>query len=183
MCTSVGRLFQAKHHPSTFQTEHYKLDWHRFNLRLKISGMPPVTAEEFERKTGAGEETGVPTPPGERDRIVRSARFILAFRFTGDMSSISGSESDSEEEDDDSDSESRGTSSNVPGTANDSSAGRGSLAGRHCNKVVFQNSAEQYLSVYRCILRGQVRLGGYGGATLWVNGRFMLISCDISGGR
>uniref|UniRef100_A0A3Q3N972 Ankyrin repeat and zinc finger peptidyl tRNA hydrolase 1 n=1 Tax=Labrus bergylta TaxID=56723 RepID=A0A3Q3N972_9LABR len=53
----------------TFQMEHYKLDWHRFNLRLKLSGMPTVTAEEFETKTGAG-----------------------------DMSSISGSESDSEDE-------------------------------------------------------------------------------------
>nr|XP_020515186.1 ankyrin repeat and zinc finger domain-containing protein 1 [Labrus bergylta]XP_020515187.1 ankyrin repeat and zinc finger domain-containing protein 1 [Labrus bergylta] len=51
------------------QMEHYKLDWHRFNLRLKLSGMPTVTAEEFETKTGAG-----------------------------DMSSISGSESDSEDE-------------------------------------------------------------------------------------
>ncbi|XP_057709405.1 ankyrin repeat and zinc finger domain-containing protein 1 isoform X2 [Corythoichthys intestinalis] len=51
------------------QMEHYKLDWHRFNLRLKISGNLPVTTEEFERKTGAG-----------------------------DVSSISGSESDSEEE-------------------------------------------------------------------------------------
>lgn len=40
----------------TCQMEHYKLDWHRFNLRQKMSGMPPVTAEEFERKTGAGEE-------------------------------------------------------------------------------------------------------------------------------
>ncbi|XP_070770260.1 tRNA endonuclease ANKZF1 [Enoplosus armatus] len=56
------------------QMEHYKLDWHRFNLRQKMSGMLPVTAEEFERKTGAG-----------------------------DMSSISGSESDSEEEDSDGD--------------------------------------------------------------------------------
>ncbi|XP_078142031.1 tRNA endonuclease ANKZF1 isoform X1 [Centroberyx gerrardi] len=56
------------------QMEHYKLDWHRFNLRQKIVGLPPVTVEEFERKTG-----------------------------TGDMSSISGSESDSGEEDSDSD--------------------------------------------------------------------------------
>ncbi|XP_023256986.1 ankyrin repeat and zinc finger domain-containing protein 1 isoform X2 [Seriola lalandi dorsalis] len=54
--------------------EHYKLDWHRFNLRQKIAGLPPVTVEEFEKKTGAG-----------------------------DMSSISGSESDSEEENSDSD--------------------------------------------------------------------------------
>ncbi|XP_068559623.1 tRNA endonuclease ANKZF1 isoform X2 [Cebidichthys violaceus] len=106
------------------QMEHYKLDWHRFNLRLKISGMPPVTAEEFERKTGAG-----------------------------DMSSISGSESDSEEED--SDSESGGTSSNVTGTDNESSAETSLFTGRHPNKVVFQNSSGEYLSVYRCILQGQ----------------------------
>uniref|UniRef100_A0A1A8Q6Q7 Ankyrin repeat and zinc finger domain containing 1 n=1 Tax=Nothobranchius rachovii TaxID=451742 RepID=A0A1A8Q6Q7_9TELE len=52
------------------QKEHYKLDWHRFNLRQKVSGLNPLTAEEFEKKTGAG-----------------------------DLSSISGSESDSEEED------------------------------------------------------------------------------------
>ncbi|XP_077392807.1 tRNA endonuclease ANKZF1 isoform X2 [Festucalex cinctus] len=56
------------------QMEHYKLDWHRFNLRLKMSGKPPVTTEEFERKTGAG-----------------------------DLSSISGSESDSVEEESDQD--------------------------------------------------------------------------------
>uniref|UniRef100_A0A8C3AJS1 Ankyrin repeat and zinc finger peptidyl tRNA hydrolase 1 n=1 Tax=Cyclopterus lumpus TaxID=8103 RepID=A0A8C3AJS1_CYCLU len=106
------------------QMEHYKLDWHRFNLRLKISGMPPVTAEEFERKTGAG-----------------------------DMSSISGSESDSE--DHDSESESGGTSSNVTGTDNDSSVESSLFTGRHSNKVFFQNSAAQYISVYRCILQGQ----------------------------
>lgn len=37
--------------------EHYKLDWHRFNLRQKLAGLLPVTVEEFERKTGAGEKT------------------------------------------------------------------------------------------------------------------------------
>ncbi|XP_068428731.1 tRNA endonuclease ANKZF1 isoform X2 [Clinocottus analis] len=105
------------------QTEHYKLDWHRFNLRLKISAMPPVTAEEFEKKTGAG-----------------------------DMSSISGSDSDSE----DSDSESGGTSSNVTGTDNDSSVETSLFTGRHSSKVVFQNSAGQYLTVHRCILQGEL---------------------------
>ncbi|XP_047457335.1 ankyrin repeat and zinc finger domain-containing protein 1 [Mugil cephalus] len=57
------------------QREHYKLDWHRFNLRQKMVGLPPLTAEEFEKKTRAG-----------------------------DLSSISGSDSDSEDEDSDSDS-------------------------------------------------------------------------------
>ncbi|XP_062313387.1 tRNA endonuclease ANKZF1 isoform X4 [Osmerus eperlanus] len=50
------------------QMEHYKLDWHRFNLRQRIVGLPPVTVEEFERKMG-----------------------------TEDMSSISGTDSDSKD--------------------------------------------------------------------------------------
>ncbi|XP_076603555.1 tRNA endonuclease ANKZF1 isoform X1 [Chaetodon auriga] len=106
------------------QTEHYKLDWHRFNLRQKMLGMPPVTAEEFERKTGAG-----------------------------DMSSISGSESDSEEED--SDSDGWGKSNNVTGTDNENSAETRLIIGRPSSKLFFQNSAGQYLSVYRCILQGK----------------------------
>ncbi|KTF94704.1 hypothetical protein cypCar_00002081 [Cyprinus carpio] len=48
------------------QMEHYKLDWHRFNLRQRLEGRSVVTVEEFEKKTG-----------------------------TGDISSISGSDSDS----------------------------------------------------------------------------------------
>ncbi|XP_016424444.1 ankyrin repeat and zinc finger domain-containing protein 1-like isoform X2 [Sinocyclocheilus rhinocerous] len=48
------------------QMEHYKLDWHRFNLRQRLEGGSVVTVEEFEKKTG-----------------------------TGDISSISGSDSDS----------------------------------------------------------------------------------------
>ncbi|GAA6224130.1 ankyrin repeat and zinc finger domain-containing protein 1 [Lates japonicus] len=106
------------------QMEHYKLDWHRFNLRQKMAGLPPVTVEEFERKTGAG-----------------------------DMSSISGSESDSDEES--SDNDNVGTSSNVTSTDNESSAETGLITGRLSSKVAFQNSAGQYLSVYRCILQGK----------------------------
>ncbi|XP_070693907.1 tRNA endonuclease ANKZF1 [Pempheris klunzingeri] len=104
------------------QMEHYKLDWHRFNLRQKMSGAPPVTAEEFERKTGAG-----------------------------DMSSISGSDTESEEEGLYSDG--GGTSNNV--TDNESSVETSVITSRLASKVVFQNSAGQYLSVYRCILRGK----------------------------
>lgn len=36
------------------QMEHYKLDWHRFNLRQRLAGRSPITAEEFEKKTGMG---------------------------------------------------------------------------------------------------------------------------------
>lgn len=30
------------------QREHYKLDWHRYNLKRKVATIPPVTYEEFE---------------------------------------------------------------------------------------------------------------------------------------
>ncbi|XP_043104994.1 LOW QUALITY PROTEIN: ankyrin repeat and zinc finger domain-containing protein 1 [Puntigrus tetrazona] len=52
------------------QMEHYKLDWHRFNLRQRLEGRTVVSVEEFEKKTG-----------------------------TGDISSISGSDSESEDGD------------------------------------------------------------------------------------
>ncbi|KAM9343342.1 tRNA endonuclease ANKZF1 isoform 2-T2 [Pholidichthys leucotaenia] len=100
------------------QREHYKLDWHRFNLRQKMAGQPPLLAEEFERKTGAG-----------------------------DLSSISGSESDSEEEY--SDGEGGKTCGNI--TLKDGQL----LAGQLSAKVLFQNSAGQYLSMYRCALQGK----------------------------
>ncbi|XP_061547775.1 tRNA endonuclease ANKZF1 [Phycodurus eques] len=104
------------------QMEHYKLDWHRFNLRLKISVKPPVTAEEFERKTGAG-----------------------------DLSSISGSESDSGEEKSDGD-EGESSWNAAAGGDNDNLDDIGLMTGRLSSKVVFQDSVGQYLSVYRCIL-------------------------------
>ncbi|XP_023193007.1 ankyrin repeat and zinc finger domain-containing protein 1 isoform X2 [Xiphophorus maculatus] len=106
------------------QREHYKLDWHRFNLRQKMAGLLPITAEEFEKKTRAG-----------------------------DLSSISGSESDSDEEDMESDG--RGTGSNITGTDNESSAEPNATTGRLNSKVVFQNAAGEYLSIYRCALMGK----------------------------
>ncbi|KAJ8405359.1 hypothetical protein AAFF_G00318320 [Aldrovandia affinis] len=41
------------------QMEHYKLDWHRFNLRLRLAGRAPAMAEEFERKTVAGDMSSI----------------------------------------------------------------------------------------------------------------------------
>lgn len=88
------------------------------------------------------------------------------------MSSISGSESDSE--DDDSDTDAGGTRSNINGTDNESSGQSRLITGRPSSKVVFQNSAGQYLSVYRCILQGkapQVRSNTV--CSLYVNRAFI----------
>ncbi|XP_071811917.1 tRNA endonuclease ANKZF1-like isoform X2 [Apostichopus japonicus] len=47
-CSLCGSSFQSR--PQ--QTDHYKLDWHRFNLKQSIMGKPSVSAEVFETMTG-----------------------------------------------------------------------------------------------------------------------------------
>lgn len=32
--------------------EHYKLDWHRYNLKLSLMSKPPITEEQFNEITG-----------------------------------------------------------------------------------------------------------------------------------
>ncbi|XP_015587175.1 zinc finger protein 622 [Cephus cinctus] len=32
------------------QRQHYKSDWHRYNLKRKVAELPPVTSEEFQRR-------------------------------------------------------------------------------------------------------------------------------------
>ncbi|XP_069083289.1 tRNA endonuclease ANKZF1 isoform X1 [Pleurodeles waltl] len=65
-CSTCQCAFESREE----QMEHYKLDWHRFNLKRRIVGGSTITAEEFEDRTNAG-----------------------------DLSSISGSDSDSSSED------------------------------------------------------------------------------------
>ncbi|XP_062354027.1 tRNA endonuclease ANKZF1 [Cinclus cinclus] len=61
-CLTCGQVFGSREE----QTEHYRLDWHRFNLKQRLLGRRTLPAEVFEEKT-----------------------------CTGDVSSISGSDSDS----------------------------------------------------------------------------------------
>lgn len=37
------------------QREHYRLDWHRFNLKQSLQSKQPVTEDEFIKKTENGE--------------------------------------------------------------------------------------------------------------------------------
>lgn len=38
----------VKFHTADIQREHYKTDWHRYNLKRRIADLPPVTAESFQ---------------------------------------------------------------------------------------------------------------------------------------
>ncbi|KAM6129581.1 tRNA endonuclease ANKZF1 [Pterocles gutturalis] len=70
-CTTCGQAFGSREE----QAEHYRLDWHRFNLKQRLLGRRTLPVEVFEEKTR-----------------------------TGDVSSISGSDSDSSDASSESDS-------------------------------------------------------------------------------
>ncbi|KAM8806943.1 tRNA endonuclease ANKZF1 [Eudromia elegans] len=61
-CSTCAQAFDSREE----QAEHYRLDWHRFNLKQRLRGRRALPAERFEEKT-----------------------------CTGDVSSISGSDSES----------------------------------------------------------------------------------------
>ncbi|KAI4905121.1 hypothetical protein NFI96_021416 [Prochilodus magdalenae] len=50
LCSACRCPFESREE----QMEHYKLDWHRFNLRQRLTGRPSLSVEEFEKRTGAG---------------------------------------------------------------------------------------------------------------------------------
>ncbi|XP_059481161.1 cytoplasmic 60S subunit biogenesis factor ZNF622 [Neocloeon triangulifer] len=52
-CISCRVTFQD----SEIQRLHYKTDWHRYNLKRKIAELPPVTAEDFQRRVLQHRET------------------------------------------------------------------------------------------------------------------------------
>ena len=45
-CITCHVLFQN----ADFQREHYKTDWHRYNLKRKIVELQPVTEDDFKQK-------------------------------------------------------------------------------------------------------------------------------------
>lgn len=139
--------------PVFYQMEHYKLDWHRFNLRQRLEGSSVVTAEEFERKTGTGRVMYAHMTlltncfmPSSLHKCHFCVIFLSAFLLTGDISSISGSDSDSEDGD-------LGDEAGPEET--DSALDTDQSTCRLSTKAVFQNMQGQYLSLYRCVLQNK----------------------------
>ncbi|XP_034982843.1 tRNA endonuclease ANKZF1 isoform X1 [Zootoca vivipara] len=54
-CSACSKTFDNREE----QTEHYRLDWHRFNLKQRLLGHRMLTAEEFEAKTQAGDVSSI----------------------------------------------------------------------------------------------------------------------------
>ena len=57
------------------QREHYRSDWHRYNLKRKMVELPPVSAEMFTQKVVGKHTLGPPLAP-------LSLSIYLSFIFT-----------------------------------------------------------------------------------------------------
>ncbi|XP_039770821.1 ankyrin repeat and zinc finger domain-containing protein 1 [Ornithorhynchus anatinus] len=53
-CSACAQTFRDRRD----QREHYKLDWHRFNLKQRLRGRAPLPAAAFQEKTQAGDVSG-----------------------------------------------------------------------------------------------------------------------------
>ncbi|ETW06298.1 hypothetical protein H310_02589 [Aphanomyces invadans] len=53
------------------QKEHFKLDWHRYNLKRKVVGLPPVTVEQFVARKADG-TSALTTAPKVGDPVLQS---------------------------------------------------------------------------------------------------------------
>ncbi|XP_065606525.1 tRNA endonuclease ANKZF1 [Cyrtonyx montezumae] len=54
-CSTCGQEFGSREE----QTEHYRLDWHRFNLKQRLQGRRALPVEEFEEKSRAGDISSI----------------------------------------------------------------------------------------------------------------------------
>ncbi|XP_030908955.2 tRNA endonuclease ANKZF1 isoform X4 [Melopsittacus undulatus] len=54
-CSTCEQVFSSREE----QTEHYRLDWHRFNLKQRLLGRQTLPVEAFEEKTRAGSVSSI----------------------------------------------------------------------------------------------------------------------------
>ncbi|XP_024062629.1 ankyrin repeat and zinc finger domain-containing protein 1 isoform X2 [Terrapene carolina triunguis] len=81
-CSSCSREFDSREE----QTEHYRLDWHRFNLKQRLLGRRALAAEEFEEKTRAGDVSSISGSDSD-DSDSGSESDLLSPRSHGDPGS------------------------------------------------------------------------------------------------
>ncbi|KAK3101748.1 hypothetical protein FSP39_006094 [Pinctada imbricata] len=115
------------------QKEHFKSDWHRYNLQQKIKGRNSVTAERFEEILGSVSSiSGSESDSEDEDVTVINkmlTRPLLTAPDTTDSSAYSSNESDVE------------TSRAME------------EQGRKYPKIFFRNADGDVISVYRCVVQ------------------------------
>lgn len=128
-CATCGGV---KFESSEEQRQHFKLDWHRFNLKKRLDGDPAITEDQFEKILDQ-----------EQDNL-----------------SISGSDSEESDDDDDDDNtsekEEASKRENNQVLEEDSETENENVSKRQRHPwLFFQNGASQLLSVHKCLLAGK----------------------------
>ncbi|CAM9696556.1 unnamed protein product [Lampetra planeri] len=118
-CSACRCQFESREE----QVEHYKLDWHRFNLKQRLAGAATVSAEEFEERTGdissiSGSESDSDSEPWDSEPDPSQPRDLQP----------------------------RGTQHDGKTEEEEGGPARQSL------RVLFTNRAQQTLSLHRCVL-------------------------------
>ncbi|XP_030848050.1 ankyrin repeat and zinc finger domain-containing protein 1 isoform X2 [Strongylocentrotus purpuratus] len=136
VCSLCDCIFEDRHQ----QKAHYRLDWHRFNLKQRIMGLKSVSEEAFSQQaddvssiSGSGDSSSS-DDEDEVDMSPVSRGSDQAWGRRKKASSIHKYDSD---DDDDND------------------AGKERENGRRCPRIYFDNDDEEVVSVYRCIIHGK----------------------------
>ncbi|KAM6131832.1 tRNA endonuclease ANKZF1 isoform 2-T2 [Phoenicopterus ruber ruber] len=71
-CSTCGQVFGSREE----QTEHYHLDWHRFNLKQRLLGRRTLPVEVFEEKTHAGDVSSISGSDSESSDASSESEFL-----------------------------------------------------------------------------------------------------------
>ncbi|GFG28589.1 hypothetical protein Cfor_10717 [Coptotermes formosanus] len=142
----------AKFEDQVQQRWHYKLDWHRYNLKRKLNGLESITEEKFtqladEVSSISGSESDSEVEGGDTSDSLPSSAAKLGPSKVNELmqvkgcKDISGSFTGRKQDDDDDDDAKRRECRRL-------------IAVRH-TKVFFENEDGKILSIYRCLLHGK----------------------------
>ncbi|XP_068263777.1 tRNA endonuclease ANKZF1 isoform X1 [Nyctibius grandis] len=71
-CSTCGQVFSSREE----QTEHYRLDWHRFNLKQRLLGRRTLPVEVFEEKTRAGDVSSISGSDSESSDVSSESELL-----------------------------------------------------------------------------------------------------------
>ncbi|NWW74374.1 ANKZ1 protein, partial [Climacteris rufus] len=71
-CLTCGQVFGSREE----QTEHYRLDWHRFNLKQRLLGRRALPAEVFEEKTRTGDVSSISGSDSESSDVSSESELL-----------------------------------------------------------------------------------------------------------
>ncbi|XP_057883504.1 serine/threonine-protein kinase 16 isoform X2 [Melospiza georgiana] len=83
-CLTCGQVFGSREE----QTEHYRLDWHRFNLKQRLLGRRTLPEEVFEEKTRTGDVSSISGSDSDSSDVSSESELLPSVSDTGQSPQI-----------------------------------------------------------------------------------------------